>query len=65
MPDVYGSQKKCLDGDGSGEEELEALKFSNLMMKCFAFFPFHSRANQKELINNRKEQLICFRIQKS
>lgn len=33
-----GSPRKCPDenGDGSREEQLAALKFSNLMMKCFA-----------------------------
>lgn len=58
---VDGSQKECPDRDGNREEGLEALKFSDLTVKCFAFFPFLYRANLKRLINNRKDQLICFR----
>lgn len=61
VPYVDGSQKECPDGDGNREEGLKALKFSDLTVKCFAFFPFLYRANLKGLINNRKDQLICFR----
>lgn len=35
-------QRRCPDGDGHGNggEEPEVLKFSNLMMKCFAISLF-------------------------
>ena len=49
-----GSQKECPDRDGNREEDLEALKFSDLIVRCFAFFPFPYRANLKGLINRKR-----------
>ena len=54
MPYVDGSQKECPDRDGNREEDLEALKFSDLIVRCFAFFPFPYRANLKGLINRKR-----------
>lgn len=54
VPYVDGSQKECPDGDGNREEDLEALKFSDLVVKCFAFFPFPYRANLKGLIIRKR-----------
>ena len=54
VPYVDGSQKECPVRDGNREEDLEALKFSDLIVKCFAFFPFPYRANLKGLINRKR-----------